>query len=204
MKGIFLFVTIFLWAASVQAQEVVELESGKKAVLYDNFTWNYLEGNKAKQVSGIYKKSKNTNFLLKSKKMKIGVWLNRNDWKFKKPLAHPAEYQFQYKNSMVHGFLITEKTQIPIEDFKFVALENGKEAAKDLRITKTQYREVNGIKLLYIEMLGTVDGLKIVFRGYYYSNSSGSVQLVTFTAAELAASYKAQQEELLNGLVKIQ
>ncbi len=68
---------------------------------------------------------------------------------------------------------------------------------------KEEYRMVNGIKVLMLQMEGTTQGIKFTYLGYYYSNSNGSVQFVTYTSQSLFAKFKAQSEELLNGIVEV-
>ena len=100
--------------------------------------------------------------------------------------------------------LISEKLEIPLETMKVIALENGQEVAPDLKIVKQEYRNVNGIKVLLLQMDGTMQGIKFSYYGYYYSNETGTVQLITYTAQNLMASYRPFSETLLNGLVKLE
>ena len=80
-----------------------------------------------------------------------------------------------------------------------IALENAKKAAPDARIVKEEYRVVNGNKVIYLEMEGTIQGIKFKYLGYYYSGRSGSTQYLTYTGANLVGEYKKDIERFLNG-----
>ena len=80
-----------------------------------------------------------------------------------------------------------------------IALENAKKAAPDARIVKEEYRVVNGNKVIYLEMEGTIQGIKFKYLGYYYSDRSGSTQYLTYTGANLVGEYKKDIERFLNG-----
>ena len=49
-------------------------------------------------------------------------------------------------------------------------------------------------------MDGTIQGIKFSYFGYYYSDKSGSTQLLAYTASNLADKYKIEIENFLNGL----
>jgi len=97
--------------------------------------------------------------------------------------------------------IITESTELPLDVLRNAALANAKEAMPDVHIVKEEYRTVNGVKMLYLQMDGSTQGIEFSYSGYYYSNESGTTQFVTYTSRSLFAKYKATAEEILNGLV---
>jgi len=48
--------------------------------------------------------------------------------------------------------MIAEKMEIPLESLKEIVLDNAKEAAPDIKIVKEEYRTVNGIRVLMMQM----------------------------------------------------
>jgi hypothetical protein len=50
-------------------------------------------------------------------------------------------------------------------------------------------------------MEGTIQGIKFVYLGYYYSDKHGSIQFITYTSKNLLKDYRADMETLLNGFV---
>jgi len=64
---------------------------------------------------------------------------------------------------------------------------------------KKEYRIVNGNKVIYMEMIGTIQSVKFKYLGYYYSNSSGSTQYLANTSTNLVDKYKTDINNFLNG-----
>jgi hypothetical protein len=207
MKTLILFLfNLFLLNISFAQQKAVT-ESGEEVILYNDKTWKYLndEENKENIISlnsKKFTKDENSTFLLKSKKLNVGFWLDPKVWSFKKSTNNPdAEYEFQLKDGDLYGMVITEKVEIPIETLKSIAFENAKSAAADIKIVKEEYRNVNGLKLLFLQMDGTIQGIKFSYYGYYFSNANGTVQFLTYTSQVLLNTYVKECEALLNGLV---
>jgi hypothetical protein len=208
MKKLFLIPVISLLCISVNAQKKAITETGEEVILFDDGTWEYENGEAQVETtiptnSKVFEKNKTSSFLLKSKKLNVGVWLNPKKWSFQKATDNPvAEYQFQLRNSDLYGMIITEQVEVPLETLRAIAVENGKAAAPDLKIVKEEYRTVNGIKVLLLQMNGTTQGIKFSYYGYYYSNENGSVQFITYTSQKLIQTYFDECETLLNGLVE--
>ena len=200
---------IFVFAISLlYAQEKAVTETGEEVVLYTDGTWSYLDsGSELKEIpvnNKAFKKSKNASFLLKSSRVNLGFWLDPKKWSFKKSANNvDAEYELQLREGDLYGMIITEKVEVPLEALKKIAIENGRAVAPDLKIVKEEYRTVNGAKVLFIQMDGTTQGIKFSYYGYYYSNSNGTIQFVTYTSQNLLDNYVNDCEELLNGFVVI-
>ena len=77
-----------------------------------------------------------------------------------------------------------------------------KEIAPDIQVDKEEYRFVNGIKLLMVQMSGTINEIKFKYYSYYYSSDKGVVQLITYSSLNLFETYKKQMEDFLNGFVE--
>jgi hypothetical protein len=103
----------------------------------------------------------------------------------------------------LYGMVIAEKMEIPLETLKKIAIDNGRKSAPDLVIQNEEYRTVNGLRVLHLQMAGTMQGIKFFYYGYYFSNESGTVQFVTYSAQNLLGTFKSDIEELLNGLVEL-
>jgi len=185
-------------------------ETGEEVILYDDGTWKYTKKSDQKNKDiktnpQEFKKSKNSTFLLKSTKLNIGIWLNPKKWKFEKSIQNPdAEYELQLKGEDLYGMVITEKIKIPLLNLKNIAFENGRAAIPDLQIIKQEYRTINGLKVLMLKMEGSLQGINLTYYGYYFSNSNGTVQLLTYTSQDLVKEYFEDIEELLNGFVELE
>jgi hypothetical protein len=50
-------------------------------------------------------------------------------------------------------------------------------------------------------MHGTIQGVKFVYFGYYFTSENGTIQFLAFTSNTLLERYKKNMENLINGLV---
>lgn len=210
MKKIFFLLIGLSLNALIYAQTRAVTETGDPVILYDNGTWKFeneevIEAKEIPLNPKEFFKNDNATFLIKSSKINLGFWIDPKKWLFKKAVDNPdAEYELQLKGEDLYGMIISEKMEIPIETLKTIALENGKSVAPDLQIEREEYRVVNGLKVLLLQMSGNMQGIKFAYYGYYFSNSSGTIQFVTYTAKNLLEDYKKNSEELLNGIVEVE
>ena len=195
-----------LIATQAIAQTKAITSNGDEVVLYDDGTWKYVS-KQAEATSEIpvntkeFKKPSASSFQVKSTRLAVGISINPKKWSFKKADNNEdAEFEFQLKDKDAYAMLISEKIEIPIENFKSIAVENAKSVAPDIHIVKQEYRTVNGLKVLMMQLDGTIQGVKFSYYGYYYSFPGGTLQLLTYTSQNLLEEYKPELEELLNGL----
>lgn len=204
LPGLFLLFPMFL-----KAQVNAITETGDEVVLYQDGTWKYLNDSlseeKATPVNATkFLKDNQSTFLVKSTKLNIGIWMNPISWGFSKGTEQDAyEFEFHKKGDDLYAMLISEKLQIPVETLKIVAIENAKKVAPDIAVIKEEFRKVNGIQVLMMQMAGTIQGLRFTYYGYYYSNSNGTIQLLTYTGENLFNEYLEEIELFLNGLVEL-
>ncbi|WP_020536002.1 hypothetical protein [Lewinella cohaerens] len=210
MKNLLLVMLLMFSLTLGYGQIKAVTENGDEVTLYDDGTWAYddmemMEAEEIMMNPETFTKGERASFLLKSSKNDFGFYLNPKDWTFMKDGSNPAaEYELHLKSGDLYGMIISEQLEIPLETLRGIALSTAKAAAPDLKIVKEEYRMVNGLKVLHLQMDGTMQGIKFSYYGYYYSNESGTVQYVTFTAQNLMDSYREQCDALLNGLVVIE
>lgn len=207
MRKIFLALITLISGIQSFSQINALTATGDEVVLYENGTWQYVNDSlniSTIEVNGIpYYKDKHSTFLIKSSKTDVGLWINPKKWRFSKaPASSAAEYTFEIKNNDIQAMLITEKIEIPIENLIQIAYENALDAAPDAKIIKQEYRIVNGLDVIMMQITGTISGIKFIYYSYYYSNSSGSYQLVSYTSQNLFEASKKDMEEFLNGFVE--
>ncbi len=184
-------------------------DTGDEVVLYDDGTWRY-KGDDSMEREPIpvnetkFEKDKSSTFLVKSNKIGVGLHINPKTWSFRKGTENEAfEYQFQKKGEDLYAMMITEKLDIPVENLQQIAIRNAQAAAPDLKVIKEEYRNVNGIRVLMMQMTGTIQGMKFTYFGYYYSSEGGAVQLLTYTGTSLFDDFVEDIELFLNGFVLI-
>ncbi len=192
----------------INAQINAVTETGDEVILYENGTWKYLydnviENSEITVNDKEFVKDEKSTFLVKSKRLNVGIWIDPKRWKFTKGSENDDfEFQFQKKGGDLYAMLISEKMQIPIETLKGIAIENAKSVAPDIEVVKEEYRNVNGIKVLMMQMSGTIQGMRFTYYGYYYSNDNGTIQLLTYTGENLFDDYLDDSEVFLNGLIE--
>ena len=193
----------------LSAQINAVTETGDEVILYQDGSWKYLNDSLIEEISipvndKIYLKDKKSSFLVKSKKLNIGISINPKKWSFTKGTDKDAfEFQFEKKGDDLYAMLISEKMQIPVETLRGIAIDNAKSAASDFKVIKEEYRNVNGVQVLMLQMAGTIQGMRFTYYGYYYSNSNGTIQLLTYTGESLFENYLDDIELFLNGFVEI-
>jgi hypothetical protein len=186
-------------------------EYGDAVILYDNGTWEYnadslnSDNTELRINPEAYTRSSSSKFELKSKKVSVGLWINPEKWTVEKTESgEAAEMTFKRKNEDLYGMLISERLEVPLENMKEIAVKNARSAASDLAVVDQEYRTVNGLKVMMLQMAGTIQGIRFMYYAYYYSNASGTIQLLTYTSENLFETYKSDMEVFLNGLVSIE
>jgi hypothetical protein len=194
-------------ATSFAQQKAVISESGKEVILYNDGTWKYVfedESGVIKIDTVIQKKPVKSTLLVKGTKFNYGVWINPAKWSYsktKESTTVPSEYSFSLKGEDAYGMIIPERIEIPLDELSNIAFLNAKNNAPDVEIVKKEVRKINGINVIFMQMEGTMKGIKFVYLAYYYSFENGSIQFVVYTSKSLLERYKSSMTELLNGLV---
>ena len=208
MNKYFLAFTLLFSSSFCFAQIKAVTETGDEVILFEDGTWKYADTSKKNNIaittnSKTFTKSNNATFLLKSTKANFGVWLDTKKWQFNKGENNEdAEYELSFKGKDLYAMMIIEKVEIPLESLANIAFDNAKKVSTDIKLIKKEYRMVNNKKMLFMQMNGTMQGVKFSYYGYYYSQENGSIQFVTYTSQNLIAQYANDAEELLNGLVE--
>lgn len=203
MKHTFLLLFLFL-SGSLFAQKYATTDEGLRVQLNDDGTWVLLEQDSTIKIElnpKIFTSSSKNIAVKKSAVNDIILNYNPIKWKIEpKTDNEDAEYEFEHVKGSAYCMAITEKMEIPMETLKDIAFNNLKESAPDSKIELAEYRKVNGKKVLHMVMSGTMQGVKFVYYGYYYSNENGTTQLICYTGRKLLDDYKADFEDFLNGM----
>lgn len=181
-------------------------DEGDIVILFNDGTWKYEQESQSNTIeipmnNTAFEKPADANFTLKSTKTDAQFVINAKKWTFKKSNnGHDvAEYTFEQKGSDLYGMVISEEIQIGVEQLASIAFDNAKLAGPDIEVIKKEYRMVNGNKVIYMEMEGTIQSIKVRYLGYYFSNASGSTQYLIYTGSNLVEKYKEDIAQFLNG-----
>lgn len=205
MKKLLITVLLLLIAIASYAGQKAISDTGKQVILNDDGTWAYVDRvqNPVQKIETNpmkFEKPQDATFLIKSIRNNSAYWINPTKWVFRKTEESAAiEYKFQLKGKDLYGMAITEGIEIPVETLTDVALSNAQNAAPDSKVIRQEYRIVNGQKVIYMEINGTIKGINFIYLGYYCSNSAGTTQWVAYTSANAVDKYKSEIMELLNG-----
>jgi hypothetical protein len=208
MKQTILTIALTAVCSLSQAQIKAITENGEEVVLFENGQWEYTEGNEYVEEEILMNPVKFTRpatsaFLLKSSKFNVGTYLDSKKWTIEKGKGDDAyEYQLTLNQGDLYAMMITEQVEIPLESLKAIALENARDVAPDVYVVKEEYRMVNGLRVLMMQMNGTLSGIKFSYYGYYFSSEKGTIQFIGYTSQNLLSKYQKTIEDLLNGLVQ--
>lgn len=199
------------FAFNAVASKKAITDEGDVVVLNDDGTWIYENGKAEGEIelpmnSSTFSKHSDSKFMLKSAKTNAAFWINPKKWTFKKSENghESAEYTLNVKGSDLYGMIISEQLEIKLEELVYLALDNAKGAAPDIKVVKKEYRMVNDHKVIYMEMEGTIQSIKFTYLGYYFSDSSGSTQYLTYTGSNLVKKYRKDIDNFLNGFASQQ
>lgn len=205
MKSILTALLVVLASTCYASQRAVT-DTGDQVILNDDGTWHYVnKASAAKSAIGTnlnrFVKPHDATFLLKSAKNHSAFWIDAHKWTFEKATSNPsAEYEFQLKHGDLYALAIDERIAAPEKTLVDAAIENARHAASDTRVIKREYRTVNGRRVIFMHMRGTMHGIVFDYLGYYRSGPSGSTQLVVFTTPNLVKRYRPAIFDFLNGL----
>lgn len=196
-----LFLLILL-QGSVHAADSIQAttDDGKKVMLYPDGTWKYAD-QKATAAAGAkgYAKSPNATKAVSGPVQNFKVWINEDKW-VQKVSDDPTKLSFEFKKGDAYGLMIAERIGMPLASLKKIAVANAQKAAPDVKVVLEEKRIVNGVEVLCMQMNGTIDEIPFTYLGYYYTDKSGSLQLLTYTGQNLFDEYKPELNEFLNGL----
>jgi hypothetical protein len=207
-KTILIAFATLLIHVSGQSQTKALTSDGNEVLLFNDGTWKYVDGksaNESREIltnATIFKKNAVSTFEVKSKKVNASVFINPKKWKFNPGESGDAgEYDFEFRNGDVYGMIITERTEIPLEALKDIAVKNARDVAPDIDVAEEEYRMVNNKRVLCLQMNGTIKGIQFSYFGYYFSSPNGTIQFLTYTSKNLFLDNRNEMEELLSGLV---
>lgn len=112
----------------------------------------------------------------------------------------PGRQQLRHLSGDGYAMTISERIAVPMASLKKIVLTNARNAAPDAAITFDETRKVNGATVEAMQITGTTQGIPFRYYGYYFSGTAGTVQIICYTGESLFPDYKADFEELLNGL----
>jgi hypothetical protein len=174
---------------------------GSAVILFPNGTWRPDSTVKAEVIVGAPKEYTAPAADSAVLDLGHGVKLRYNPVKWQAtPSKITGREQLRNVSGDGYAMTITERLVVPMASLKKIVLTNAQNAAPDAEIVFDEQRKVNGANVEAMQLTGTTQGIPFRYFGYYFTGKAGTVQIITYTGDSLFADYKADFEELLNGL----
>lgn len=212
MKKITVFFLIFTYTF-LASQTKALTEDGREVILLENKTWRFANETDEKTLDVIetnetpFVKSNQSSFLLRSKKVEAGIYIDPKKWKTIKMSSLPtAEYTFQSlvnPKVMTLGCLMSENAPVQtLKNLRDLMLASIQSRADYFKLNKSEYRTVNGIKVLFIDYSLNTTGMDFHYIGNYYLTEDGYCNVVAFTYEKEFEKSQSEMLNFINGLVK--
>jgi Caspase domain len=136
----------------------------------------------------------------KTQKGQFSVWVDTNKWQPSPQTMGSAEYMFLHKRGDGFALVIPERLSFRFSSIKEIVFNLVRQAAPDAKVISEEIKMVDGQNIVAMKIEGTVQGLPLIYYGYYYTGEAGTIQVVTYTGKNLFNEYEQDFTELLNGL----
>lgn len=212
MKKIILLYLIF-FSLYAKSQIKALTEDGKEVVLLDNKTWKFVNESDEKTLETIttneqsFEKTKESTFLVKSKNVDGGFYYNPKRWKISRipnNINPFLEYGFtNVSNSSLFGLFGSEIMPIQsLKNLKDIVISTIQKKADYFRLKTSEYRSINGIKVLHLEYSINLKGLDFEYIANLYLTTEGYCSVTAYTYGNQFEVNKEQMEKFTNGIVK--
>ena len=178
-------------AVAAAAYEVARLLTDASGVTNDFSTENERELLTAPTEAGSF----STLNLLQNR---MAVRYDSSEWSVQAS-SEPGVYQLQHSTADLYVRVIEERIQMPLEVMPEVALANAREVDPNVTAIRQGSRAVNGVRMLFMEYEARVDGVSFVFVAHFFSDTSGTVQIIAWTGRNLLAEYRDTIERFVSG-----
>ena len=127
------------------------------------------------------------------------LWLDWLKWFDEK--REPGKITFQHVDRRVLGYVLVDRTPgIPTSKMSDLALRNAMRLDPDARIRRQEFRQVNGKRMLYLELVLSQNSPPMVFAGYYHGGVKSNLQAVSWTFEKDFDKYRGVMEEFISGI----
>jgi hypothetical protein len=129
------------------------------------------------------------------------VWVDRARWKAQQSTRSDGLFLLTHMRGEAWVVVATDVTPAPMAALKQLALEHARKVATDVRLTREEWRWVNGLEVLCLQFDATVQGIPLTYFGYYHSHEKGTIQLLAYARQQRFGEFQGELAGLLNGLV---
>lgn len=201
-KVFFLLVAVIAATSAVNAQDMTATtKDGRTVTLKANGTWAFVQvpENRIPEGSNFLKPVEATNKVV-NRTGQIAVWYDSGLWTVEKLEGESAEYQFALKSGDVYARLITERLSVPIPLLRKTIETNALKVCEEFTAIEESKIVVNGREVFLLKARVSMQGIEYIFCWYYFSNSSGTTQLFSYTSESIFDEEREAILDLMNGL----
>ncbi len=170
----------------------VEFE-GRTIILNDDNTWEFVSESRqvvVEKKETAEEKTANADspdcVLFASNILPVSACLDEKVWQIGAK-SDAAEFSFSTKSEKLYMLMITEKDEVPLEDFEKAIVANAQKAAGLNPVEIIVQERINALDLDWGRMvyIANIDGLKIQYENYFTTiKGKGSVQYVFYATPE--------------------
>ena len=203
MKKILLLVSCFVCTAVLLGDDMVINVKGRKAVLHDNFTWEYLDMQDAPDSEGPLALSFDASIInpFVSKNGKYKIYIDTEKWRTTSGLNDDADFQFVNSDQTGFGLLLFDGLPIPLDSMKDILIVNANNIDPNARILDVRPCTVNGSEGEIVTYTARASGLEFIFHTFITTNENGTIQFTFYTLSSVFGKLKPLFEEAIAGLV---
>jgi hypothetical protein len=111
----------------------------------------------------------------------------------------PGIFTFKSPDGDLGIKILAERTEIPAANMKTFVLEGFKKFDAAARIAREGWRDVNGSRLLWLEIEATVSGAPVTFYSHCYNGPNATIQLIGYSGRSVMAQSRPLIEEFVAG-----
>jgi hypothetical protein len=192
-------VLMALCASLVDAQTRATTEDGKSIIVYPNGTWRHAAGTPQPK-DLVYAKPDTARQAYDARRGGFQVWYDSDKWKPGKPAKQDIETLFNHVSGELWAMVISERIPVPLATLRDAAVANAQDADPNVKVALEERRRVNGLDVIVLQLEGVVQGIPFTYHGYFYSTTSGTIQVIAFTPQSMFSEYRDEITRFLNGL----
>jgi hypothetical protein len=128
------------------------------------------------------------------------IWVDGARWKAQKSTQGDAFFLLTHRRGDAWVVVVAERIAAPLPTLKKLALEHARQTATDVRLTREEWRRVNGLEVLCLQFDATVQGIPLTYFGYYHSHETGTIQVLAYAGQQEFPELQNEFSGVLNGL----
>jgi len=120
-----------------------------------------------------------------------------DEWKPEKG-DDPGVFLFAHAEGNLRLRVVTNRIETPIDRMPEEQLATVKSVSQNVNLTRQGWRSVNGVRMLFVEMEATIQGVPLKYFTHFYSDASGAIEIRAFTPG-LLEEYRQKIECFVSG-----